>query len=227
MPNSSGTPVSPVCFSAISIDLTRTNSAHSNPKQYYLLCVAEVSGVVVTLMIKNHFILQVSMVNPATEWLTDICAFKGSSVEISCSYNSYKESKLQFSPERSHQGQRTSVKTPSMRLVFRSLKQREDAPLWESPSWERLIQLSICSNSQHQALNGGVVYLVHTRLSDVSSSSAGAGDQNTKSTSFILLQQLHSHWSFFTFLYTSLLPVLSEVIRTTILLQCVNLPLCD
>ncbi|XP_071059931.1 sialoadhesin-like isoform X2 [Pseudochaenichthys georgianus] len=40
-----------------------------------------------------------------------ICALKGSSVDISCSYNSYKvyvNSKFWFSPERSHQGQNPS-----------------------------------------------------------------------------------------------------------------------
>ncbi len=62
---------------------------------------------------------------------------------------------------------RTLVKTPSMQVVFRSLKQREDAPLWESLTWERAIQPSITSNSKQEALNGGAVYLEQLWLSQV------------------------------------------------------------
>ncbi|XP_032390050.1 uncharacterized protein LOC116700727 [Etheostoma spectabile] len=55
-----------------------------------------------------------------------ICAFKGSSEEISCTYNSYEsiKSAFWFSPGRSRRGRilpslETLVKTPSMQVVFR------------------------------------------------------------------------------------------------------------
>ena len=62
---------------------------------------------------------------------------------------------------------RTLVKTPSMKVVFSSLKQREDAPLWESLTWQREIQPSITSHSKQEALNGGVFYLEQLWLSQV------------------------------------------------------------
>ena len=118
------------------------------------------------------------MVSPATEWLTlteasvpseahqwTFLAHTTVTMNLSCQHSG-SVLNVVISGRIPH-SLRTSVKTPGMQVVFSSLKQREDAPLWESLTWERAIQLSITSNSKHEALNGGVVYLEQLWLSQV------------------------------------------------------------
>ena len=123
------------------------------------------------------FIFQVLMVKPATEWFTLTEAsvppkahqwtFLALTTVIKLSdLNSGSVLNVLISGRVLH-SLRTLVKTPSLQVVFRSLTQREDAPLWESLTWQRVIQLSITSNSQQKALSGGVVYLVQLWLSQV------------------------------------------------------------
>ena len=117
------------------------------------------------------------MVNPATEWFTLTEASVPSEahqwtflahtdVIIWSHQHCGSDLNVVISSRISH-SLRTLGKTPSMQVVFSSLKQREDAPLWESLTWERATQLSITSNSKQEALNGGIVYLEQLWLSQV------------------------------------------------------------
>ncbi len=56
-------------------------------------------------------------------------------------------------------GPKIFTKTPSTKVVF-MFEHFGDAPLWPSLTWERATQLSITLNSQQEALNGAVFYLV-------------------------------------------------------------------
>ncbi len=126
---------------------------------------------------QKYLIFQVSMVIHATEWrtLTEASVpsrahqwtFLVLTTVMEVSYLNSGSVVNVVVVGRILHSLRTLEMTPSMQVVFRSLKQREDAPLWESLTWERAIQPSITSNSKQEALNGGAVYLEQLWLSQV------------------------------------------------------------
>ena len=151
------------------------------------------------------------MVNPVTEWFT----LTEASVPPEAHQWTFHPHTAVMDLSRHHSGSvlivvisgriphslRTLVKTPSIQVVFRSLKQREDAPLWESLTWERAIQPSITSHSKHKALNGGVVYLEQLWLSQVLMNTNISTFNNTK---YDANDQLSSHYKHTYWIVTAL-----------------------
>lgn len=118
----------------------------------------------------TYFMFQVPVVTPATEWRT----LTNTSVPLKAHQWTFQAFITVILKSHLNSGSFLDMGNngwapPSLTLgiVFRSWTRRQEAPLWESVTWQRATQLSIASGSQQETSNGAAVSLVQLWLSQV------------------------------------------------------------
>ena len=118
----------------------------------------------------TYFMFQVPVVTPATEWRT----LTNTSVPLKAHQWTFQAFITVIIKSNLNSGSFLDVVNfgwapPSLTLgiVFRSWTQKQEAPLWESVTWQRATQLSIASGSQQETSHGAAVSLVQLWLSQV------------------------------------------------------------